>query len=175
MADVLPDFFEQPLSNKKTPSSEVAINELASATAFCLSLGFFGVGCCVSSLLRGVFPAGCVAGFLSGFPDNPSCVKCAILASCAGFLPVGNRRSKIAAVAKWTDSKWVRGTWLRKRRGSAETLWRPEHDGRLSRRERVRAGWQDLAKAKDWQPCSSALSLFQNALTVDYGCLWLLQ
>jgi hypothetical protein len=113
MADVLPDSFEQPLSNKKTPSSEVAINELASATAFCLSLGFFGVGCCVSGLLRGVFPAGCVAGFLSGFPDNPSCVKCAILASCAGFPPVGNSRSKMAAVAKWTDSKRVRGTWLR--------------------------------------------------------------
>jgi hypothetical protein len=85
MADVLPDSFEQPLANKKTPSSEVAINELRSATAFCLSQGFFGVRCCVSGLLRGVFPAGCVAGFLSGFPDNPSCVKCAILASCAGF------------------------------------------------------------------------------------------
>jgi len=55
-----------------------------------------------------------------------------------------------------------------KRRGSVETLWRPEHDGRLARTERVRAGWRDLAK--DWQPCSSALSLFQNALTVDYGC-----
>jgi hypothetical protein len=113
MADVLPDSFEQPLSNKKTPSREVAINELTSAIAFCLLLGFFGAGCCLSGLLRGVFPAGCVAGFLSGFPENPSCVKYAILASCAGFLPVGNRGSKIAAVAKWTDSKWVRGTWLR--------------------------------------------------------------
>jgi hypothetical protein len=30
------------------------------------------------------------------------------LASCAGFPPVKNSRSKIAAVAKWTDSARVR-------------------------------------------------------------------
>src|SRR5579863_2108466 len=82
MADVLSDSFEQPLSNKKTPSSEIAINEPTSATFFCLSLDFFGLGCCVFGVLGVVFPVGGVAGFLSGLADNPSCVKCAILASC---------------------------------------------------------------------------------------------
>lgn len=115
MADVLSDSFEQPLSSKKTPNSDVAINEPTSATLLCLSLDFFGLGCCVFGVLGVVFPVAGVAGFLSGLADNPSCVKCAILASCAGFPPVKNSRSKIAAVAKWTDSKRVRGPWLRNR------------------------------------------------------------
>ena len=108
MADVLSDSFEQPLSSTKTPNSDVAINEPTSAAFFCLSLDFFGLGCCVSGGLGVVFPVGGVAGFLSGLADNPSCVKCAILASCAGFPPVSNSRSKIAAVAKWTDSAGIR-------------------------------------------------------------------
>jgi hypothetical protein len=166
MADVLSDSFEQPLSNRKTPSSEVAINKLTSATFLCLSLDFFGLGCCVSGA-RDVFPTGCVAGFLSGLPDNPSCVKCAILASCTGFPPVGNSRSKIAAVAKWTDSVRVRGESIQKDRGPWETLWRLGHEWSIARRERVRTGWHGLAKG--WHPCSSGLNLFQTALTVDYS------
>ena len=138
MVDVLSDSFEQPLSSKKTPNSDVAINEPTSAAFFCLSLDFFGLGCCVFGVLGVVFPVGEVAGFLSGFPDNPSCVKCAILASCAGFPPVSNRRSKMAAVAKWTDSERVRGRVVQVR------VWRVEDyvaDGtRL--RQRVQANFR---------------------------------
>ena len=108
MADVLSDSFEQPLSNKNTPNSEVAINEPTNATVFCLSPGFFGLGRGPSGMFRGVFPSGSVAGLLSELPDNPSCVKFAMLSSCIGSA-VENSRGKLAAIRKSADSTRVRG------------------------------------------------------------------
>jgi hypothetical protein len=84
MAAVLLDSFEQPLSNTNTPSSPVAISEPTSAAVFCFLVGCFWFGRRVSGVLV-VFPCGFVSGFLSGFPDNPSCVKCVMLVSCAGL------------------------------------------------------------------------------------------
>jgi len=130
MVTVLSDSFEQPLSNKKTPSSEVAISEPTSAAVFCLPVSLFGFECgrCASDdWLSDVFSCGFVSGFLSGLPDNPSCVKCVILASCAGS-PVTDGRSKLAAVRRYADSTRVRRRPVQKERGPRETLWRVGHD-----------------------------------------------
>jgi hypothetical protein len=83
MADVLADSFEQPLSNTKTPSRAVAISEPASAAVLCFFVGCFSFECGLGPFGDGVWVF--VSGFLSGLPDNPSCVKCVMLVSCAGF------------------------------------------------------------------------------------------
>src|SRR5271169_3508568 len=88
MVAVLLDSFEQPLSSTKTPSNAVAIKEPTSAAIFGLLVDFFS---CAREPgfsddgLESVFSC----GFVSGFADNPSCVKCAIFGLLCWFPQLG--------------------------------------------------------------------------------------
>src|ERR1700733_10391262 len=128
MADVLADSFEQPLSKTKTPSSAVAISEPASAAVFCFLVGCFSFDCEPGPFGDGAWVF--VSGFLSGLPDNPSCVKCVMLVSCAGFpqsgtvgarwRPLGN-----GLILKGLEEKRLRRSVVRGRRcGGWDTAFR---------------------------------------------------
>src|SRR5580698_313628 len=128
MADVLSDSFEQPLSKTKTPSSAVAISEPATTAVLCFLIGCFSFECELGPFADGVWVF--VSGFLSGLPDNPSCVKCVILVSCAGFpqsgtvgarwRPLGNR-----LISKGLEQAWFKRSVVRGRRcGGRDTAFR---------------------------------------------------
>src|SRR5579863_1515754 len=127
MVDVLSDSFEQPLSKTKTPSSAVAISEPASAAVFCFLVGCFSFGCELGPFGDGVWVF--VSGFLSGLPDNPSCVKCVMLVSCAGFPQSGTigargRPLRNGLILKGLDEvRFARSVFCKRRCGGWDTAF----------------------------------------------------